>query len=1203
VHKLFVVGLGGSGGKTLQFLMDQLSTTLRERGWSQEKLPRCWQFVHVDVPAQPDGIGDGLPPTVPVQGGKYIGVTTPNDHYRQLDAGLERALSQPSVNQLRQLVGWRPDASKVTTPITRGAGQYRAVGRLATLARAKEIFEGLRDAAQLLISGEALEDFAEMMRVLGHHPAPPQGTMVLVVSSLAGGTGASMTLDVCNLLRGVQTNLPAFPGSEAIAFLYTPDVFAKLDESARAAVNANALGTIAELMNARASAQKPWTPEEWRIYRVGPEPTTAGRGPKAVFPIGATNGISGAQFGDGKAVTIYRGFARALAAMALSESQQTQMMNYVITNFGTTEALPDSSELAWAPGDGQDALGFGALGFASIGLGRDRFAEYVAQRLARNAVVRLLRGHHDISVQQGQRTDAEARDQYAADGYPVVLQWAGLLDSPRGDEMGAMRFWAGDVWSEGQQMAMVEGAIELLMSEAAPAGQKQKANWFAQQIGASVPRFYRRLALDADLATRQAAAARWVASIQGRIETAVLLSAARWGLPVTRRIVERLEGDLKRWAQWLRVRSNPGASADQLTNEILTPFYATEGTIDTRHQLFGDMRRTLQARLSDVVRRSAIAVVAELVDGLVSDVLRPLAGGIQDVERALTTAEDTRVVDAAASSVRTDVVQAWPLGDVVPSRFATATNEVLLEDIAKYPDRFTAYIRDTFATTVMPSGQRPSAEESQLFAVEQTITFLNADPSGRAGITGAEQLAAFGEDGVTPVKIGRQGTWWPRLLASAAPAQTPRYDPLLTATALLDGARDWVARPGQPLHSFIREGLQSYLNGLRNQGANSRDQQESQFAAKFLTALQLAAPLVGVHPTMVSTVHDQQVKVTYQFSAAPLRGAPSALRQIIQSIEANEAIDSGATVARLQDAIAAEQANADLPTIDIVGTYAYPYSPLVFMSLQAPIQQQWARAIAATERTAFWRWRRGRPLSEFVPVSPAWLQAFVTGWLVGRLTGELRTPAPDDPDKRIKIWHDREWLTFPEFLLGVQQINRDVSGWSIPAAVLESMALAMAQANADPELRSLRPFVAVRRLGQELPTPGTARNAALEAWVMEGVPRPAVGRPESGRQFVPQIVKPGDRVDTPEDRVATAINWLTRLRADVETNFLEYDAAGSLAKGPYSQIDRANFNQVPREWEIAPQLVEGVRQLVEELERPTYRADLGEIGRGIAVEA
>ncbi|MEP6559463.1 MAG: tubulin-like doman-containing protein [Nakamurella sp.] len=1181
MHKIYVVGLGGSGGKTLQFLMDQLSTELRVRGWDREKLPRCWQFVHVDVPAQPDGVGDGLPPTVRQQGGRYLAVTTPNDRYQQLDAGLEQALAQPSVNQLRQLVGWRPDASKVTTPIVLGAGQYRAVGRLATLARTREIYEGLRESAQQLNSSGANQDFAELLRVMGQRPAAPQGTMVLVVSSLAGGTGASMTLDVCNLLRGVQQSLPDFPGGESIAYLYTPDVFGKLDESARSGVNANALGTIAELMSARAAAQKRWTMQEWNVYRVGQAPSTPGRGPKAVFPVGATNGISGALFGDGRSITIYRGFSRALAAMLLSEAQQTQIMSYVVANFGNTDALPDNSELAWAPAGGRDALGFGAIGFASIGLGRDRYAEYVSQRLARQAVERLLRAHHDVSVKQNQRTEMEARDQYAADGYPILLEWAGLPPAPPRDELAALRGWVNDVWPEPQQAVLVDDVLGRLMTESAPPGVRQKSARFAQQLGAGIPRYYRQLSVDADGFTRQAAAARWVQAIQGRIEAAILRSASRWGLPVTRKIVERLEAELKLWAGWLRARSLPASTADQVTNDVLTPFYATDGTIDSGHALLTEARAALRSRFADLVRRTGAGVVSDLVDGLTTDVIRPLAAGLADVERALVAAEDARAVEASTSSVRTTVVQAWPQGDLVPSRFATATNEVLLEDIESYPDRFRAHLHDTFVTAVMPSGQRPTSEESQQFAIEQVITFLDIDPSGRRATTAVEHLTAYGEDGYTPVKMGRQGNWWPRLLASAAPAQVGRYEPLLAAEALLDGARAWVARPGQPLQGFIRQGLQSYLAAL-GQGAHDRDRMETDFAARFQTALQLAAPLVGVHPSMVQAVHGESVKVSYQFSAAPLRAAPSALRQITQAIESNSSIAAGPTLERLGQAMSAEEANVDLPAIDIVGTYAHPYSPLVFTSLQGPIQQQWARAISVQQRMAFWRWRRGRPLSEFVPVSPAWAQAFITGWLVGRFTGEIHTPRADDIDQRIRVFDDGGWVSFPESLLGVQQINRDLVGWGIPAAVLESLALAIAQCNADAELTALRPYIAVRRLGEELPVPGTARHQALHAWIVNGASR-------SGE--LPQILKPDDRIGTVEERLGGATDWLQRLRSSVVSKLLPHDMAGAPGTGPFAEITRHNFARVPREWEIAEQLVAGVDEILEELRRSVYRPD------------
>lgn len=1176
MHKFFIVGLGGSGGKTLQFLMDQLRSELRRREWKGEHLPRCWQFVHVDVPAQPDGIGDGLPPTVPQQGGRYLPVTTPNDRYQQLDAGLEQALAQDSVKQLRQLARWRPDAAQVNTPITKGAGQYRAIGRLATLARAREIFTGLRDAAQTLNSGEAFEDFSELQKCLGNRYAPPQDTMVIVISSLAGGTGASMTLDVCNLLRGVQQSVPNFPGEDAIAYLYTPDVFGRLDESARSGVNANALGTIAELMNARAAAQRPWTKADWDVYRVGQQPPSAGRGPRAVFPVGATNGISGAVFGDGQATTIYRGFARSLASMVLSEAQQTQVLSYVVTNFGNTEALPDSSDLAWAPGGGRDALGFGAIGFASIGLGRERYAEYVAQRLARQAVNRLLRGHVDASVREGRRTELEARNQYAADNYPQLLKWANLPPTPPWDEYAPLRQWVGDVWPDESQRAMVEGQLVQLVNEAAPPGTRQKTGRYAQQLGAAIPRVHRFVASEADRLIRQDAAG-WVPRIQSRIEAAVLHAVARWGLPVTRRMVEQLEAELRQWANWLRARSQPATSPDHLVNDVLTPLYATDGVIDPSHALLQQARGAVGDALEDVAARTAAAVVADLVYGLAGEVVRGIAVGLADVERSLADAESRQAVDQTVSSVRTSVVQAWPQGDLVPRRFATATNEVLLERIDTYPVRFLEHVYLTFEGTPMPSGGRPTREQALDRAVEEIITFLRYDASGQYP-TPVEHLTAWNSDDHSPVKLGRRGSWWPRMLASAAPTQTAVYEPALTAAALLEGARQWVGRPGQPLQGFVRQGLRSFLEEGAD-GPQARQTREEDFATRFRSALQLAAPLVGVDPTMVQAIHDQQVKVTYQFSAAPLRGAGAAVTRIRQEIEADPAIDSGPTLEQWERALGAEEANTDLPSVEIFGTYAYPYSPLVFTSLLGPIQEQWAQAISPQQRAAFWKWRRGRSLDEFIPVSPAWIQAFVTGWLVGRLTGEIRVPRATDADQRIRVWNDRGWVSFLEPLLGVQQLNRDLEGWGVPAAVVESLALALAKCNGDARLTALAPYVAVRRLGEELPLPGSAQHGALHSWIVLGKSRPG-DRPQV-REAAPQ--------DTLDERLTSARDWLAALQAQMTERLLPTDRDGADLNGQFSQITRYNLGDVPREWEIAPQIVAGVDAILDELARPAYR--------------
>ena len=359
---------------------------------------------------------------------------------------------------------------------------------------------------------------------------------------------------------------------------------------------------------------------------------------------------------------------------------------------------------------------------------------------------------------------------------------------------------------------------------------------------------------------------------------------------------------------------------------------------------------------------------------------------------------------------------------------------------------------------------------------------------------------------------------------------------------------------------------------------------ESEFASRFRTALQLAAPLVGVHPSMVTAVHGEPVKVSYQFSASPLKGAPAALRQILRPstpMRPSTPADTGT----LEESVASEEANVDVRRASTSSAPTpSPYSPVVFTSLQGPIQQQWAQAISVQQRTAFWRWRRGRLLQDFVPVSPAWFQAFITGWLVGRFTGEISTPRGSDLDQRIKVFDDGRWVAFPDSLLGVQQINHDVVGWGIPAAVVESLVLAIAQCNSDTNLNALRPYIATRRLGEELPLPGSAKHHAIHSWIVAGEPR-------SGAR--PQIVRDDALVGTAQQRLDHATDWLTRLRADVVNKMLPYGSHGAPGNGQFSEINRHNFTQVPREWEIAEQLVVGVDQILAELERPDYRVDGG----------
>ena len=238
MRRFLVVGCGGSGGATLAYMMDQLRSELLAAG--VYSLPMGWQFVHIDVPSGaetgPDGLGN-----VVVQGGTYIGAGPQGSSYAILDSALSQRMASESA--LDTIATWAPrQPDEVTNPISAGAGQYRAIGRMITLSKAGEIRQRLQTAWDQLFRVEAMSEMAQLdVPGMGDFD-PNEPPLVLVVSSMAGGAGASMALDICRLLTLVSGLDPKLMG----VFMVTPDIFDSLPESARIGVRAAGSLTLPE---------------------------------------------------------------------------------------------------------------------------------------------------------------------------------------------------------------------------------------------------------------------------------------------------------------------------------------------------------------------------------------------------------------------------------------------------------------------------------------------------------------------------------------------------------------------------------------------------------------------------------------------------------------------------------------------------------------------------------------------------------------------------------------------------------------------------------------------------------------------------------------------------------------------------------------------------------------------------------------------
>src|SRR5215813_9751540 len=147
LQKFLLIGVGGSGGKTLRYVWRELDRRLNSAGWDHG-LPKGWQFLHIDVPEQVDVIEGDVPADMG-DTARYLGLAEAPQEYQHYDRML---ISRPDF--LHGITGWRPDPTREYTSPYLGAGQRRAVGRAITLSQLDQVKRAVRDSVRNVTGGE-----------------------------------------------------------------------------------------------------------------------------------------------------------------------------------------------------------------------------------------------------------------------------------------------------------------------------------------------------------------------------------------------------------------------------------------------------------------------------------------------------------------------------------------------------------------------------------------------------------------------------------------------------------------------------------------------------------------------------------------------------------------------------------------------------------------------------------------------------------------------------------------------------------------------------------------------------------------------------------------------------------------------------------------------------------------------------------------
>ena len=221
MYPTLFVGLGGTGALAVRSLKHKYYEDLRQ----EERTTASFLVIDLDLQAV-TRVDDGLAKLDPSEY-YYLNPEVIKEFLRSKDR-----LDDSERLVWRQILEWFPDQKVAPIPISdveqAGAGQYRALGRLSLfLNRHDQAIESLlrRKLGALLpeVDSNSLTDQKR----------------VVIVSSLAGGTGAGLLIDLAYLCKRQESR------PRVDAYLLLPEAFIDVDQGGR--VRQNAYAALREL--------------------------------------------------------------------------------------------------------------------------------------------------------------------------------------------------------------------------------------------------------------------------------------------------------------------------------------------------------------------------------------------------------------------------------------------------------------------------------------------------------------------------------------------------------------------------------------------------------------------------------------------------------------------------------------------------------------------------------------------------------------------------------------------------------------------------------------------------------------------------------------------------------------------------------------------------------------------------------------------
>jgi len=992
---MLFIGCGGSGLRTLRHLRRELEFRLANAGIGREEFPDAWQFLVIDVP-ETEQLNDA--DLKSYAGTSYVGLADSASGYL-FAGGIDDRLSRREHSR-RDFVQWRPDPGKTPVDVSKGAGQWRAVGRVVAGCNLDSKVGDRVASAVRSMSGDMAE--AALRRVaskLGIDRAETEAIdqpMAFIVSSLGGGAGSGIFIDVADLLRRMSGGEPWLQRS--VGILFEPSVFYTQDRFNRSGISPNTLAAITELTAGH------WAPWDTFPYIIASSHPGSNRGPEYPLLFGTDNGEINLGSGD----AAYEMAAYILSNLALSGYAGTALSEWLQANWGERSA--SASTTAPAIHDlGLTASNrpLSSLGFARVTLGRDRLARYAAQRMTKGAVEFIMTAHEDDDVRSGRKTvdqrikELTARDT-ANDLVTQFLDDCGLNEATRRNDQ---------VLDALLDQGKVDEAAASLQSYVLERVNDPKAilDQFKQAMRSSS----QTVTIDGELKIPQVHASiieavdPWAKVTQQRVMDTIVRWVATQGIRVTVEVVRQVtEQDL--------AKTIPEELRAEAVVELKEGKGLQSGFIEAVGKAVAKLRKgQFPQTLKDVMKEFIIgqvnAIAQDDVRQVAASLLEDMAANLfTPILRALAEAQESLTAQYGSPEYKL-------LSDgAVPKSLQPPKNELLVEEVDSFPK--------TYVDLVTRTAGSESAARVQAFSGEI------GDPELRSRLPDNLRPWATSEPWQPDMSKFRSGDTTVRSRMRPSFAFDLRSVDTRSIAWL---TRDKSTAPG----NFISETLKDYL---RSGSPEENKKRAQKFASLLGRAFVAAHPFVELNKSWLSSAFSYDVVYNFLLSG----GIPASKADDPVTYE----IIDTAIAKHLPNPQTRELAfNSDhLGDIDIIAMLD-PFSPSGARSLADPISDAFGETrlnssvgLVGAGAENFWHGRRARPLLESIPLTQSTRLSLTRGWIAARLLGAVSIEG-DGGTAKCTISYGGESYALLNPPLGNPKSGWDWFGMSLESALLAEM--------------------------------------------------------------------------------------------------------------------------------------------------------------------